>query len=339
MNRAPSLHEYSIFCMKLRLTEGNSLEFPIAVCSPLNADFDGDTVSISLVPPEMAEDTYQKMSPRYVTYYKKNMNPIPEINHETLNGLAVLSEWTPENPSELTEPRYYYTDYSKLLKDVEVDKIIKVGTPICFTGKISNKYGETIDFQSKVTTYGKLRISKILGIDMDNLQFTKTPYERMNSGAARKLSAYLCDFPDNGVEKRRDLQILCLRAVTLAGNVSFDYKTLYTDTDTKTYKELCDIADSPDLTDQQKLVLLTEKYAQYEKETQAQFSDDLKDELNRAGRVKISSISALNMPQLIVSGVDEKPIITRGSLLSGYTERDMVLHYIDRKFSVEYNTL
>jgi DNA-directed RNA polymerase beta' subunit len=83
-NRQPSLHEYSIFALKVRLVEGYAIHFPIAICSPLNADFDGDTVSLTLVPEEYADETYRKMSPRYVTYYKKNMKPIPEINHETL---------------------------------------------------------------------------------------------------------------------------------------------------------------------------------------------------------------------------------------------------------------
>jgi len=35
-----------------------------------------DTVSIQLVPEEVAEDTYNKMSPRYVNFYKKNNEPI-----------------------------------------------------------------------------------------------------------------------------------------------------------------------------------------------------------------------------------------------------------------------
>ena len=99
----------------------------------------------------------------------------------------------------------------------------------------------------------------------------------------------------------------------------------------KTYQEIRNIADSPDLTDQQKLVLLTEKYEQYEKEVEASFSEDLKNELNRAGRVKISSISALNMPQLIVSGINETPIITKGSLLTGLSEKDMIFHSIENR--------
>ena len=37
------------------------------------------------MPEESAEDTYQKMSPRYVTMYKKNNEVIPQINHETLD--------------------------------------------------------------------------------------------------------------------------------------------------------------------------------------------------------------------------------------------------------------
>jgi DNA-directed RNA polymerase beta' subunit len=36
-NRQPSLHEYSIFALKVRLVEGYAIHFPIAICSPLNA--------------------------------------------------------------------------------------------------------------------------------------------------------------------------------------------------------------------------------------------------------------------------------------------------------------
>ena len=259
----------------------------------------------------------------YILTDKKNRAPIPTINHEVLNGLSTLSDWTPEDPEELKEPRYFYDDYKKLVLDVEVNKTLKIGTPIVFT----YDFGNGLKFQSEVTTYGKIRLSKILEKDIDDLNFTKDKYTRFDAKSAMKLSAYLCDFPENGVEKRLELQKLCLRAVSLAGVVTFSYDVLKTDVNTKTYQEIRNIADSPDLTDQQKLVLLTEKYEQYEREIEASFSEDLKNELNRAGRVKISSISALNMPQLIVSGVDEKPIITRGSLLTGLSEKDMIYHF------------
>lgn len=320
------MHEYSIFAMKLRLNDEYTIAFPIAVCEPLNADFDGDTVSIQLVPEDVAEDTYNKMSPRYVNTYKKNNEPIFKFNHETLNGLAVATEYKPEDPDDLKNPKHYYTDYVQLLKDVEVEKKIEVGTPICFTGKIGG-----VDYQSKVTSYGRLRISKILDADLDKIGILKDPYERINAKAATKLSAYLNQFPEDGVEKRKELQKFALRVVTMAGVVTFDFKTLYADTNTELYKKICNIADSKELTDKQKLAILTTEYQKYEKEIEGKFSDDLKNELARANRVKLSSITALSMPQLIVSGVDEKPVITRGNLLSGYSEKDMIYHTLENR--------
>lgn len=213
-----------------------------------------------------------------------------------------------------------------MLKDVEVEKKIKVGTPIVFTGKIGS-----VNYKSKVTSYGRIRISKILDADLDKLDVLSDPLKRIDAKAATKLSAYLNGFPEDGVEKRRDLQVFALRVVTLAGVATFDYKTLYVNTDNDTYKRICKIADDPDLTDKQKLALLTSEYQKYEKDVEDMYSKDLKDELNRAGRVKLSSITAINMPQLIISGVDEKPIITRGNLLSGYTEKDMRYHAIENR--------
>jgi hypothetical protein len=265
--------------------------------------------------------------------YKKNNQPIFPINHETLNGLAVASEYTPEDPNELKEPKYFYTDYVQLLKDVEIERKIKIGTPIIFTGKIGN-----INYQSKVTSYGRIRISKILDADLEKINVLKDPYSRIDAKAATKLSSWLNGL-DDGIEKRRDLQVFALRVVTLAGVATFDYKTLYVDTNTETYKRICKIADDPDLTDQQKLALLTTEYQKYEKEVEGMYSADLKNELGRAGRVKISSISALNTPQLIVSGIDEKPIITRGNLLSGYSEKDMAVHSVKLLFLTEYKNL
>ena len=329
VNRAPSLHEYNMFACKIKLNEDGdgdyAVRFPIGICEPLNADFDGDCVTLQVVPPEAREDTLEKMSPRYVNVYKKNNKPIFPFNHETLNGLCVATEFILENPDDLENPKYFYTDYVELLKDVEVEKKIKIGTPIVFTGKIGN-----VDYKSKITCYGKIRISKILDVDLDKIHVLESPTNRMDAKAASKLSAYLNNESD-GVEKRKAIQQFALRAVTLAGVVTFDYKTLYTNTNTELYKEICNIADSKELTDQQKLAILTEKYAKYGKEVEASFSKDLKSELNRAARVSISSISSLNMPQLIVSGIDEKPIITRGSLLSGYTENDMILHSIENR--------
>ena len=61
---------------------------------------------------------------------------------------------------------------------------------------------------------------------------------------------------------------------------------------------------------------------------EAQFSDDLKDELKRANRVKLASIIEMVAPSLIVSGIDEKPIINRQTLVNGMTEESFRFHAV-----------
>ena len=304
----------------------DAIAYPIELCGPLNADFDGDTVSVILVPEETKEDTYNKMSPRYNRIYKKNLKNVFEFDHEVLNGLSALSEVVPDKPEDLKDPVHYYDDYTQLLKDVEVDHKIGYGTPIRFKGKLG---GETYD--NKITTYGRLRLSKIIGADIDKIGIGVEGGRRINAKSAANLMTYLQNHYEDCIERCKEIQRFALIAVTKAGVATFDFKTLYADTDTKTYQEVRKIADSEELTDKQKLVLLTQKYREYEKEVMNSYSDDLKDELDRAGRVKLSSIVAINMPSLIVSGVDEKVSITKGSLLQGFGESEYRTHAVENR--------
>jgi DNA-directed RNA polymerase beta' subunit len=301
-----------------------TMALPIAVCGPLNADFDGDTMSMHLVPPEAAEDVYNKMSPRYVNVYKKTNETIYVPNHETLNGLAVASEVT-GTPEELQDPKEYYTSYTELLKDVEIKKTLPIGKPIVFTVKVGSE-----DYQNKITTYGRLRLSKIIDADIDKIGIFDKPFERISAKSGGKLYQFLLGQPD-GVEKIQALQKYALMVVTKAGVVTFDFKTLWADTDTKTYREICQIADSPDLSDKQKLLMMNEKYKVYMKEIENSYGEDLKNEMARANRVKLSSIVEMTAPSLIVSGVDEKPIINRHTLVSGLTNKDYIYHAVENR--------
>ena len=270
------------------------------------------------------------MSPRYVNIYKKTNAPIFVPDHETLNGLALSSEVIADSPEELNDPKEYYTSYTDLLKDLEVNKTIDYRKPIVFTGDIGDEH-----YDHKITTPGRLRLSKIIGADIDKIQdvngkpILKWP-ERITSKSGARLYQWTYDQPD-GVEKMNELQKFGLHVVTVLGNVSFDFKTLYVDTNTETYNEIRKIADNPSLTDQQKLLMITDKYQKYSKEIQGKFDDDLKDELARADRVKLQSISDINMPQLIISGVDEKVVLNHGSLYSGLTEDEYKYHAIENR--------
>jgi DNA-directed RNA polymerase subunit beta' len=43
INRAPTLHKFSIMAMRPKITKGNTLRIPPPICKGFNADFDGDT--------------------------------------------------------------------------------------------------------------------------------------------------------------------------------------------------------------------------------------------------------------------------------------------------------
>ena len=86
----------------------------------------------------------------------------------------------------------------------------------------------------------------------------------------------------------------------MVNKIKVDFNTLYVDTDSETYSEIRKIVDNPDLTDQQKLLMVNKKYKDYCKEVQGRFDSDLKDELKRANRVKLQSIADINTPQLSI---------------------------------------
>lgn len=310
-----------MICMKIRLNDDFVFELPIQVCEPLNADFDGDAIAIHLVAPEAADDTYKKMSPRYMNIYKKNLEGIYNFKHEALNGLAVATE-VKGTQEEIDNPREYYEDYIELVKDAEVKKTLPINKPIIFNGVVDG-----IEYKNKKTTYGRLRVSKIVKADIDHISGLGSYPERLNAKTAAKLSLYLYQFPD-GIERIKELQEYVLKVVTKAGVVTFDYKTLWANTDTETYRKICEVADNPKLSDQQKLLILTELHAKYQKELASSFSDDLKKELSMANRVKLDSIIDMVSPALIVSGVEEKPIILRKTLLTGLDPDDYYSHAI-----------
>lgn len=55
LNRAPTLHRLSIQAFKPILTEGNAIQVHPLVCSPFNADFDGDTMAVHVPLSEEAQ--------------------------------------------------------------------------------------------------------------------------------------------------------------------------------------------------------------------------------------------------------------------------------------------
>ena len=60
INRAPTLHKYSIMACKPKITKGNTLHVSPAICKQFNADFDGDSAA-DLVRIEVTSEIFEKM--------------------------------------------------------------------------------------------------------------------------------------------------------------------------------------------------------------------------------------------------------------------------------------
>ena len=53
-NRQPSLHRMSMMVHEVRVMEGHTFRFNLAVCTPYNADFDGDEMNLHVIQSEEA---------------------------------------------------------------------------------------------------------------------------------------------------------------------------------------------------------------------------------------------------------------------------------------------
>jgi DNA-directed RNA polymerase subunit beta' len=60
INRAPTLHKYSIMACRPKITKGNTLHVAPAICKAFNADFDGDSAA-DLVKIEVTSEIFEKM--------------------------------------------------------------------------------------------------------------------------------------------------------------------------------------------------------------------------------------------------------------------------------------
>ena len=60
INRAPTLHKYSIMACRPKITKGNTLHVSPAICKNFNADFDGDSAA-DLIRIEVTSEIFEKM--------------------------------------------------------------------------------------------------------------------------------------------------------------------------------------------------------------------------------------------------------------------------------------
>lgn len=88
INRAPTLHKFSMFAAYPKLTAGDHIHMNPFVCGGMNADFDGDAVQFHTpTTKEAIEEAIEKMLPSHNLLKTANFKNMPDITKEHLIGL------------------------------------------------------------------------------------------------------------------------------------------------------------------------------------------------------------------------------------------------------------
>lgn len=92
LNRAPSLHKFSIMAFKPRITSGTAIKIPHLITRGVNGDFDGDTMTVHTPISDAANDEAAKMMPSQNLYKPGTHELMMVPSQEAQIGLFYLSK-------------------------------------------------------------------------------------------------------------------------------------------------------------------------------------------------------------------------------------------------------
>lgn len=120
LNRAPSLHRYSILAFYPKLIEGNAIRLHPMVCSGFNADFDGDQMAVHLpLSAEAVEEAKRRMFAKDNMIALRDGTPIVGVTKDMAMGvyLATLARGDESNPVA------FFPNESEMLSAYEIENI------------------------------------------------------------------------------------------------------------------------------------------------------------------------------------------------------------------------
>ena len=145
-NRQPSLHRMSIMCHKIRIMPGKSFRLNPAVCTPYNADFDGDEMNLHV--PQTEES-------------RAEAEILMDVQTQLIspkNGLNIIGTTT-----DAISGNYLLTKYLKIDREEAIDILYSIGVK------------DFSNLKSTKTLDGKDIFSAILP---DNLNFIGSSKEK-----------------------------------------------------------------------------------------------------------------------------------------------------------------
>lgn len=261
--------------------------------------FDGDQMAFFVVTdPIVCAELENNMTPHNVWYYEKTRTPIFTPTHEILFGL------------------YYATKM-----DGRIRKGVEFGTfdqmeQAYRDGKI--EFDDIVFCDDKQTTYGRSKVERIVGRNLDSMLGKDVPVQSGNIGV---LIASIGGDKDRAT-KVRDLNIFASEIITHQGMDTPPFDKIYNFDDPEV-KKLINSNES-----------LSIKYNQlndYIKKQVKTTIDNLPDNnianmLKGSGRVKMDALYNIYCPVVYPDGT-----VSHSNLFQGYSERDFVTKGISNR--------
>ncbi len=165
LNRAPTLHRLSVQAFMPILIEGNAIQVHPLVCSPFNADFDGDTMAVHVPLSEEAQKEAEMIMESSKNILKPGSGD-PTVTKKMLD-IVLGSYWMTKTVTGEKGEGMIFADpedavTAQAFGAVSYRAAIKVRTPK--TGEIAEKYKE---FDGAVidTTVGRILFNNLLPAD------------------------------------------------------------------------------------------------------------------------------------------------------------------------------
>ena len=193
MVRNPSLHKFNLQAFYPLIWDEIAIGFPIEVHKAFNADFDGDTAYIQFFTDPTQCAQLQDMTPDKNWFYEKKYDSQIDPTVDTVYGILLATK--------VIEPSNGMRGF-KSFKDAE--EAYKSG---------DLNVNEKIMLHDKATTYGREKIKKIVGLDIDVLTGPDKP---MTSKETAKLISAM-GYHDNRVEEFKQLADFANEVTTLVG--------------------------------------------------------------------------------------------------------------------------
>lgn len=194
LNRQPSLHRYSVLAFNITLSPYKAILLPPMLCSPFNADYDGDTMAVHLpLGYEAKKEVNDKLLVTNNLISVADGTALLKPSHEMMIGLYLMTK--------LKESDNYIIENSiKRLETMHQNNYLPINATITF-----RKNG-----QSFTTCLGRLLIGQLLGVHINDY-LTKQTIGQLVTKACIKYDANIM------IKKLKQLQDYGFHYATIEG--------------------------------------------------------------------------------------------------------------------------